>query len=235
LVVSSVLGISGVAEGMTTAWAEPSENSTAPDTEKSKAAGPEVSAAEDLMREHGVLNRILLIYDESVRRLRAKEDLPAGILRQTAEIVRKFIEDYHSKLEENFIFPEFERRKQMVSLVKTLREQHAAGRTMTDIVLKNAVPERLETPEDRDRVIQACAQFVRMYRPHEAREDTIVFPALHKILTAETMDKLGDQFEKEEDRLFGDDGFEKNVAQVAEIEKKLGIYELEQFTAKVKS
>jgi hypothetical protein len=41
----------------------------------------EVSAPEDLMREHGVLNRILLIYEEGLRRLRAKEDMspePAG-------------------------------------------------------------------------------------------------------------------------------------------------------------
>lgn len=49
------------------------------------------------------------------------------------------------------------------------------------------------------------------------------------------MDKLGDRFEAEEDRLFGDGGFEKNVVHVAEIEKKPGIYELEQFTAKVKA
>ena len=32
----------------------------------------EVSPAEDLMREHGVLNRILLVYEECVRRLSAR-------------------------------------------------------------------------------------------------------------------------------------------------------------------
>jgi hypothetical protein len=44
---------------------------------------------------------------------------------------------------------------------------------------------------------------------------------------------LGEDFEKKEDELFGDDGFEKVVAKVAEIEKKLGIYDLAQFTPKV--
>ena len=34
---------------------------------------PEVTPPEDLMREHGVLNRILLIYDEHIRRLDAKQ------------------------------------------------------------------------------------------------------------------------------------------------------------------
>ena len=44
---------------------------------------------------------------------------------------------------------------------------------------------------------------------------------------------MGDQFEKEEDRLFGDEGFEKTVVQVAGIEKQLGIYDLAKFTQKL--
>jgi len=71
-----------------------------------------------------------------------------------------------------------------------------------------------------------------MYRPHEAREDTVLFPALHKLVPAKRLKELGEQFEKEEDRLFGEEGFEKTVDQVAAIEKQLGIYDLAQFTAK---
>ncbi len=44
--------------------------------------------------------------------------------------------------------------------------------------------------------------------------------------------ELGDIFEGKELKLFGKDGFEKTVAQVAEMEKRLGIYELAQFTPK---
>ncbi len=36
----------------------------------------EVSPPEDLMREHGVLKRILLVYGEALRRMDANEDLP---------------------------------------------------------------------------------------------------------------------------------------------------------------
>ena len=73
--------------------------------------------------------------------------------------------------------------------------------------------------------------FITMYRPHEAREDTVLFPALHQVLSTKQLKDLGEQFEKEEDRLFGDEGFEKTVDQVAAIEKQLGIYDLAQFTA----
>src|SRR5437016_1336583 len=55
---------------------------TTPDKEhKEEKHGEEVAPAEDLMREHGVLNRILLIYDESIRRLNsAPGDLPPETL-----------------------------------------------------------------------------------------------------------------------------------------------------------
>src|SRR5947209_2159498 len=46
----------------------------AADEQKDKAA-EEVAAAEDLMREHGVLNRVLLIYEEGLRRLRGRDEV----------------------------------------------------------------------------------------------------------------------------------------------------------------
>ena len=192
----------------------------------------EVGAAEDLMREHGVLNRILLVYEEGLRRLQAREDVPPDAFHKPALLVRKFVEDYHEKLEENFIFPEFEKKKKLVDLVKVLREQHQAGRKVTDVILRNAVPDQFKKEDARKEVVASCRAFIRMYRPHEAREDTVLFPALHTVLTAKQIKDLGEQFEKEEDRLFGEEGFEKTVAQVAAIEKQLGIHDLAQFTAK---
>ncbi len=44
-----------------------------PEQEKKEEEG-EVTPAEDLMREHGALNRILLIYDEAITRIDAKKD-----------------------------------------------------------------------------------------------------------------------------------------------------------------
>jgi hypothetical protein len=71
-----------------------------------------------------------------------------------------------------------------------------------------------------------------MYRPHEAREDTILFPTLRKIISKNEYYSLGEDFEDREHKLFGEDGFETMVEKVASIEKQLGIYELWQFTPK---
>ena len=69
-----------------------------------------------------------------------------------------------------------------------------------------------------------------MFNPHEAREDTVLFPAFRTIISKNEFDALGEDFEKEEDKRFGEDGFFKVVDQVAAIEKTFGIYDLSQFT-----
>src|SRR5581483_2406868 len=200
---------------------------------RTEPANEEIGATEDLMREHGVLNRILLIYEEGLRRLRSKEEVPPDVFHKPAHLVRKFVEDYHERLEERFIFPVFERQQKLVDLTKVLRQQHEAGRKLTDVILRDAVADRFHKEDARQEVIRSCEAFIRMYRPHEAREDTVLFPALHKVVSAKRLQELGEQFEKEEDRLFGEEGFEKTVDQVAAIEKQLGIHNLAQFTPKV--
>jgi hemerythrin-like domain-containing protein len=205
------------------------------DDKKDKKKGEpdeEIGATEDLMREHGVLNRILLIYEEGLRRLRGKEDVGPEVFHKPAQLVRTFVEDYHEQLEEKFIFPEFEKARKLTDLTKVLKDQHQAGRRVTDVILRNATGEHFGNADARKELVAATEGFIRMYRPHEAREDTVLFPALHKLLPAKRLDELGEQFEKEEDRLFGDEGFEKTVEQVAGIEKQLGIYDLAKFTPK---
>jgi hemerythrin-like domain-containing protein len=190
-----------------------------------------ISPAEDLMREHGVLNRILLIYDEHLRLLAAKRPFDGSVLASAADIVRHFVEEYHEKLEEDFLFPRFRKAGKLVNLVDTLETQHKAGRQLTAKIRELAGVARLKyVSSDSEKLSDALRAFLRMYRPHEAREDTVLFPAFRSIVSAHEYDALGDDFEKKEDELFGDEGFFKVVDQVAELEKRLGIYELAQFT-----
>jgi hemerythrin-like domain-containing protein len=190
----------------------------------------EVSPAEDLMREHGVLRRILLVYEEVARRLDANDDVSPKALADAAAIVRTFVEDYHEKLEEDFLFPRFRKANVLVELVDVLLEQHQAGRRLTDTVVRFAGPDTIHTPEDKALLVGTLRGFIRMYAPHAAREDTVLFSALHTIVPDDEYDKLGEQFEDKEHDLFGEGGFEKMVERVSAIEKVFGTYELKQFT-----
>ncbi len=189
----------------------------------------EVLPVEDLMREHGVLRRILLVYGESSRRLGANEDVPPDVLTRSADIVHRFIEDYHEKLEEEFLFPRFQKAGRLVELTQVLKQQHEAGRRITQQV-QGVTSATLRDGTARRRIEDQLRAFVRMYAPHAAREDTVLFPALHDIVSWHEYDALGEEFESREKQLFGADGFEKIVAQVDAIERTLGIEDLSKFT-----
>jgi hemerythrin-like domain-containing protein len=191
----------------------------------------DVSPTEDLMREHGVLRRLLIVYGEAIRRLQAHEDLAAEPIVRAAGIVRAF-EEYHERDEEEFIFPRFEKAGRLVDLVGTLRTQHQAGRKLTSDILRLATPAGLASPADRARLVESMQLFIRMYAPHAAREDTVLFPAFRDLVGEKELDRLKDVFEAKEKALPGG-GFEKMVDAVATIEASLGIGDLAVFTPKL--
>lgn len=191
-----------------------------------------VTAPEDLMKEHGVLSRCLLIYEEGMRRLQKREDVSPDVFNRTAQLIRRFVEQYHEMNEEKYIFPEFERAKKLVDLVHTLLTQHRAGRAVTARILTLSEATQFRVTENRNKLLEACGSFIRMYRPHKAREETVLFPALRTILKPKQVQDLGDRMEQDEKKVLGEEGFERSVDQVAAIEKQLGLYELSQFTPK---
>jgi len=201
--------------------------------ENSQEKVREISPVEDLMREHGILDRILLIYQEIIARLKTGKEFPPSSLSQGCTIIRRFIEDYHEKLEEDYLFPCFEKADKFVDLVSVLRLQHQLGRQLTDNILNMATQASLNDPENKKKLLESLHLFIRMYRPHKATEDTVLFPAVRSIVSPQTFDELGDTFETKERDLFGENGFENVVGRVAKLEKSLGIYDLSQFNAKI--
>jgi hemerythrin-like domain-containing protein len=205
--------------------------SLSPSKEKEKSS--EVTATEDLMREHGILRRALFVYSELSSRMRRNPSafVPDAI-HKTALLFRSFGEDYHEKkLEEAFIFPVVKKIGGEASIYPDiLIAQHNRGREITDYILsvtEQSKPDAVNAAP----MAKAMRSLVRMYRPHAAREDTIVFPAWKNSLTAKQMDEMNEKFEDIEREMFGKDGFEKAVRQISDIESELGMADLAQFTA----
>jgi hemerythrin-like domain-containing protein len=194
--------------------------------------GQKVSPPEDLMQEHGLLNRILLIYDTCQVHLRNKQTFDPQDLGHAAGIIKTFIEDYHEKQEEQSIFPRFRKANQLTDLVNTLLQQHAAGRAVTAKIIDLTKNKSLN-PTESQQLLTCLSQFTTMYRPHESREDTVLFPAFRKLLSPHEYDALGEDFEKNEKKHFGEDGFESVLNKVADLEKRFNIFDLAQFTPKV--
>jgi hemerythrin-like domain-containing protein len=200
---------------------------------KAEGANKDVGAVEDLMREHGVLRRILVIYRATAQTIRtASAGVDAKQLWKAADLFRRFGEAYHEQmLEEQHIFPQVMKAGGAgAALVPTLLAQHARGRQITGYIQAKTANGAI-AGTDAAPLGAALESFARMYEPHTAFEDTIVFQAWRNSLSAKQLDEMGDQFEDIEKRTFKGDGFDMAVDQVAAIESGLGLGDLARYTA----
>lgn len=188
-----------------------------------------ISPVEDLMREHGILQRILLVYGEGINKITNNEEVDPLIFKEAAGVIREFVENYHEMQEEKFLFPRFRDADEKVPLVDILLKQHNAGRKITSRILSIVENEKWNK-ESQIKLAGLMSAHIKMYRPHEAWEDTVLFPAFKKLVSKNEYDSLAEEFEKAEHEAFGEGGFERFVEKAAELEKKMGIHDLDQFT-----
>jgi len=193
----------------------------------SQSLNPEPSPTEDLMREHGLLNRILLIYEHYIIKITTHKAVDYAPLQEACLIVRKFIEDYHEPMEEKHIFAPLLERNIETSLINELIKQHRTSKIITDKTLKYI------QDQNESKVHQYLYMFVWMYRAHESREDTLIFNQFRQISTEQSLKELAEVFEKSETERFGSSGYENLLAQVQKIESKIGIDSLEIYTPSI--
>jgi hemerythrin-like domain-containing protein len=191
-----------------------------------------VGATEDLMREHGVLRRALLVYAQAAGQLKRGQAIPADALHRAAGLFRRFGEDYHERaLEEQHVFPAVVNAGgEPAAICRTLATQHRRGRQITDYVLAASAG----TAIARSRMgplAGVLEGMVRMYQHHTAIEDTVVFPAWKRTLTPARYSVLSEQFEALEKRMFGHDGFEEAVQRIGTVEQAFGLADLASLTA----
>jgi hemerythrin-like domain-containing protein len=198
-----------------------------------KSAGGEVSAVEDLMREHGALRRILIVYRETAGLLaQGRTDFDVAALGQAADLFRAFGEDYHEReLEEQHIFPQLRKAGgPSAALVPVLLAQHARGREATAFVRARCAGGKI-APADAPALARVLQDFARMYEAHTAFEDTVAFQAWRQSMTDKEREAAAETFEKIERSHFAGDGFDMAVSQVGQIELRLGLHDLARYTA----
>ena len=189
-----------------------------------------ITLGEDLMREHGLMNRLMLLYKESVCSIGVNED-SIGVLKSAAKIMHDFIHDFHEENEEHDVYPLFNENKKMHTITTIMEEQHEVGKRMTERILSltkaGVSPDSSAISEMTDIV----EQFQHMYMPHASLEDTVLWPAVQEMKGDAAYTKMGMALEKKEEEKFGEEYFDKLASRVEKLEKKLGISDLSVFTA----
>ena len=95
---------------------------------KPPAPPPEkkIGAVENLMRQHGVLSRVLLVYRHAAAQLRGGTKIDPKLLRQTAQLFRDFGENFHERmLEQTYVSatrPQKLAQRSLVSMCSDVRQ-----------------------------------------------------------------------------------------------------------------
>ncbi len=126
----------------------------------------------------------------------ADRELDPDVITRSAQIVRRFIENDHEKLEEDYLFPRFKKAGKHVDLVQLLLQQPRADLQVTEDIMRRATPAGLRSAEDRRKLTDSIRELTRMYHPHATREDTALFSAVWPIVSPYESDALGEEFEK---------------------------------------
>jgi hemerythrin-like domain-containing protein len=192
-----------------------------------EAVGRPPAPGEALMTEHGVLKRLLLAYRAAVEQLAAEVIPPVEAVADAAELIRDYVESFHEGLEEAYVFPRV--RDAHPELVRTLLVQHDVGRHLTTRIATAGALD-LSHPDARSALRTWLEQFVRMYEPHEAWEDTVIYPALRASAAQRELDLLAERFAELEHKEYGEAALRQVLDRVTAIEQQLAIGDLAAFT-----
>ena len=175
-----------------------------------------------------LLKRVLLIYREGLRRLQAGEELPApSAQRRARRLFGALSRTITSNWKSSTCFPNCSRCSNWPTSAPCCVPNTQRGRVLTYRVLAATGAAPALDQAKRDALAQDVSAFIRMYEPHEAREDTVVFPTLRQVVPAKEFREMADLFEDEEHRRPGSEGSSTK----SPISKRaLGIYDLSQFT-----
>jgi hemerythrin-like domain-containing protein len=194
------------------------------------AVAAQLPMTEGLMNEHGLLIRIILIYREVIGRVSAGQAVPRAEVNQAAQVIEAFIHGYHEPIEEGYVFPVVH-TEALQSDIQTLLLQHARGREQTQLILQaTAGSAPFVRGASRQEMATGMSNFVRGYEVHEAREDTVIYPAMRAASTPTQIAQAAAHFADLEKQQFGANGFQDMLVKVEAVEKALGIFDLALFT-----
>jgi hemerythrin-like domain-containing protein len=193
--------------------------------EVKKSVDDVLTPAEILSRNSAVLQRVMLVYENGIRRVTDGEDIDPTVFSQCAEVARDFFHNFHEKAEQELVYPVFKKAGRMVDLVNALSTQQSEGRKLTDRIIDGAP--KIHAKEQRDALAGDIKSFIDLYRPHLAREESDIFPTLHHLVTADEYGQMATELLKRETAAFGaDGGFEASIKKVAQVEAKIGMHDL---------
>jgi len=210
--------------------APPQEQGTTPSQQLGNIPTPKaiMTPMEDLASQHALASRILLVYELAMAKELGAVQPPMKAVASAANMLRFAVDDFHVKLEEEYLFPLFQKAGKMTDLVNTLHQQHLVARQLTDAILKTTSG----TGGQPEALSPLLMDYSRMMLAHTAYEETLLYPQIAAVAGDGEYNKLQQTLLEANKQQLGPAGFAGMLVKVADLEKMAGITGLAKFTPK---
>jgi hemerythrin-like domain-containing protein len=193
-----------------------------------------VSATEELCMEHAMIDRVLLAIDHTLKTAGRSKKADLTPVTKGCELIKAALVQHHMKIEEDHIYPKFEKDPVLGPLSATLKEQHIEARKLFARMEQLARSATVQGDSDTSELKRVFVDFKDMMTAHDAREATVLFPAMQGTWTDDQLHKLREAQEKDEKKLLGEDADEKLYSMLGEVESAAGIESLNDFTRRLR-
>lgn len=185
---------------------------------------------EDLSLEHGILSRILMAMNNTIKAIDAGGRPNMNVIAMGCNMMKQLVDMRHMKFEEEYVYPLFD-KGECSNFVNTLRDQHNEGRKFVarmESLSKAGSPGSAQMEE----LKRDFTMFHDMMLAHAAFEETILFPILEGAPSDDQMRNLKMLGVKQEESLLGPNATQKAFDMLSELEAAAGVTGLSNFTQK---
>ncbi|WP_230742715.1 hemerythrin domain-containing protein [Methanooceanicella nereidis] len=189
----------------------------------------EISATEELSREHAILTRLIIAMENVLTRLSSDMKTDLTPLNQSALIIKNIVIDHHMKFEEENIYPKFKYDKTLMEVADKLQAQHDMARETTKRMLELTKSKKIGNEKERDELIQSGIMMSDLIRVHIAWEESVLFTALQAALPKSSIEELDRKMLEDEAKFIGDEGLEKLFDDLSRIERAAGTHDISAF------
>lgn len=192
-----------------------------------------MSALKSLTDEHQMIVELLGALHAYATRLRAGASVDPADLARFAEVLRELVDYRHHEKEEGILLPLLARNGFDWSdgLLEELRREHGHLRHLIDVLYQAGAKHasvdesaaglvgarRATSLEDRRQIADTALAFVELKRLHEAKEESVLYPAVRQRLGARALERLGRELDQFDEVLARQAGSAQVFREVAEL------------------
>ena len=179
-----------------------------------------MNPTEELMKEHRVIERMLVVVSKAADRLNAGQKVDRDVFVGAADFLKNFADRCHHGKEEKLLFVKMVERgvSGEVGPIAVMLREHEDGRAHVRKIAELSSKE----VDDRSRseLVNHVKAYANLLGQHIQKEDKILYPMADQLLTSDDQDELEKGFLEVEEKVMGPGVHERYHHMIEELEKR---------------